>query len=90
MIAFFKALTALIRAFVPLIVEKTRRARIERIKEGYFTRLEAVIEDPAAAFAAFDDNLRAEGIVTPDDSDRRIGDQKDRPESLSSLERLVD
>jgi len=91
LIAFFKALAAVLNALVPLIEERTRHARIQRIKEGYYTRLEATADDPAAAFSAFDDELRSEGIVSDKDSGGGlVGDKKDRPKPLSGIKGLVD
>ena len=90
MIAFFKALAAVLEALVPLIHERTRHARMERIKQGYYTRVEAAANDPIAAFSAFDDELRAEGVVSPKDSDRGVsGHPQDRQEPLPGLNRLA-
>jgi hypothetical protein len=89
-LAFLRALASVLDALVPLIKERTRHARIERIKQGYRTRLEATLEDPAAAFAEFDDDLRSEGIL-PADGDRGVGGDKPLGrDPLPSHERLVD
>ena len=90
MLAFFRALAAVLNALVPYIKERTRHARIERLKQGYFTRIEKVVDDPAAAFAEFDDDLRAEGILHEDHRGGVSRDQKDKPNDVSSITGLVD
>ena len=68
MIDFVRALTALIRALVPLVEERVRHARLERIRQQHALRVAQVLDDPAAAFAALDDELRAAGLAPARDS----------------------
>ena len=87
---FIAALTLVLKALVPWLKEKTRHARMERIKQGYLTRVEQAYDDPARAFASFDDDLLSEGIRPAAHGDRSIlGDKKDRQPDLPSDKRMV-
>jgi hypothetical protein len=75
---FFRALAAVLRALVPLIEERAYHAKLDRMQRDYELRVAQVLDDPAAAFADFDDQLRAEGRVLEGGGCAEWG--SDRPE----------